>query len=67
MTTEVPNNPTLPKPWSPDELAAFSGLDRKTVYSSIAKGEIPTVRIGRRFLIPAGWIEARFGRTDAAR
>lgn len=64
MSTEVSTNPTLPKPWSPDELADAVGLDRKTVYSSIARGQIPVVRIGRRFLIPAAWVEQRFGRVE---
>jgi excisionase family DNA binding protein len=33
-----------------DELAAFLGIDRKTVYDYAARGVIPHRRLGRRFL-----------------
>lgn len=34
------------------EVAEVLGLDRRTVSSAAANGEIPCVRIGRRVLIP---------------
>lgn len=32
-------------------------ISRGTIYLMIKKGEIPTVRIGERILIPATWVE----------
>ena len=41
---------TTPDVMSADEVAAFLRLDRKTVYSAAATGEIPCRRLGRRLL-----------------
>jgi excisionase family DNA binding protein len=41
----------LPATLSVDRVAAFLNLDRKTVYDSIARGEIPARRIGRRRIV----------------
>ncbi len=46
------------------ELAAMLGVDRKTVYEGAARGEIPSVRVGRRVLFPRTAIETWL---DAAR
>lgn len=35
-----------------DELAARWRLDRKTVYSEIAEGRIPALRLGRVYRVP---------------
>ena len=32
-------------------------ISRCSVYAMIKKGDIPTVRIGERILIPASWVE----------
>lgn len=32
-------------------------ISRGTIYLMVKKGEIPTVRIGERILIPATWVE----------
>lgn len=32
-------------------------ISRGTIYLMIKKGEIPTVRIGERILIPASWVD----------
>ena len=32
-------------------------ISRGSIYLMIRKGEIPTVRIGERILIPATWVE----------
>ncbi|MEM7154169.1 MAG: helix-turn-helix domain-containing protein [Myxococcota bacterium] len=40
------------------ELAALLGLDRKTVYEGAARGEIPSVRVGRRILFSVAAIDA---------
>lgn len=45
-----------------DEVAALLGVDRKTVYEGAARGQIPSVRLGRRVLFSKtaidGWLSA---------
>jgi excisionase family DNA binding protein len=33
-----------------DEVAAWFGVDRKTVYNAVARGQIPHQRLGKRVL-----------------
>lgn len=35
-----------------DEAAELLGVSRGSAYEAVRKGEIPTVRIGRRILVP---------------
>jgi len=42
----------LPQMMTPQEVQAFFGLGRATVYSLIKEGEIPVRRIGRRLFVP---------------
>ena len=49
------------------ELAALLGVDRKTVYDAARRGEIPSVRVGRRFLFPREAIEAWLSGRASAR
>lgn len=42
------------------QLVAYLGdgvISRGTIYLMIKKGEIPTVRIGERILIPVSWVD----------
>ena len=41
-----------------DAVAKILGLDRKTVYAAIHAGEIPSIRVGRRILVPTVWLTA---------
>lgn len=36
---------------SVDEASSLLGLNRNTVYESVKRGELPTIRLGRRILI----------------
>ena len=50
-----------PRPESPyllTELAARLGVDRKTAHDGSRRGEIPSVRIRRRFLFPRAAVGA---------
>ena len=42
----------LPQMMTPQEVQAFLGLGRATVYSLIEEGKIPSRRIGRRLFVP---------------
>lgn len=45
-----------------DDVAAFLGVDRNTVYEFAARGVIPHQRLGKRFLLRRGaivsWLDA---------
>ena len=41
-----------------DAVAEILGIDRKTVYAAIHAGEIPSIRVGRRILVPTIWLAA---------
>lgn len=46
-----------------DQVAAWLGVDRKTVYQAARRREIPCARLGRRFLLSraqvAAWLAGR--------
>jgi excisionase family DNA binding protein len=47
-----------PKDWfSVDEVADLLGVNRKTLYDCIQRGEVPVVRLGRIFRIPGSWLK----------
>jgi excisionase family DNA binding protein len=35
-----------------DEAAKILGISRNTAYDAVKSGQLPTVKIGRRFLVP---------------
>jgi excisionase family DNA binding protein len=35
-----------------EEAAALLGIGRNTAYEAVRRGEIPTIKIGRRLLVP---------------
>lgn len=48
----------LPRRWlSPAEWAAVHGLSRSSVYAAMARGELPSVRLGGRRLIRANALD----------
>lgn len=42
---------------SVDEAARLLGIGRSSAYEAVRRGEIPTLRIGRRILVPRTAIE----------
>jgi excisionase family DNA binding protein len=61
---ENPTSIVLPDPTerptlTVDAVAEILGLDRKTVYAAINSGELPSLRVGRRILVPTSWLAAR--------
>ena len=49
------------------ELATLLGVDRKTVYQGALRGEIPSIRIGRRVLFPHSAIESWLSASTSSR
>jgi excisionase family DNA binding protein len=46
-----------------DETAAVFRVGRTTVYAKVRSGEWPSIRVGRRVLIPASWVRDQLGVT----
>lgn len=46
------------RPYSIDEAASELGLCRNTIYRLAASGELPTIRLGKRMLVPAPALHA---------
>ena len=44
-----------------DETAAITGLSRQSTYDAISRGELPSIRVGRRILIPRAKLEELLG------
>jgi len=40
-----------------DEVAAVLRVSRGSAYEAAKRKEIPTIRIGRRLLVPSDWLE----------
>ncbi len=57
-----PPAPSVPEVMRADQLAAFLGLNRNTVYEYAARGVIPHRRIGRRIVFARvhvlAWLDA---------
>ncbi len=52
MTTfnETPN--TEPLTYTVDEAAALLGISRPSAYEAVHTGEVPSIKVGRRILVP---------------
>lgn len=48
-----------------EEAATVIGISRSLAYEAVARGEIPHLRVGRRVLIPRGWLEEWIGGASA--
>jgi excisionase family DNA binding protein len=46
---------------SVEEAARIIGISRALAYDAVARGEIPTLRIGRRVLVPRARLSAMLG------
>jgi len=54
VKTEARNRPTFD---SVDELAVELGLNRAGTYKGLRDGTIPSIRLGKRFIIPRAAIQ----------
>ena len=50
--------------YSVEEAARLLGISRNSAYEAVRRGEIPTIRIGRRILIPRSRLEAMMDQVD---
>ncbi|WP_202638839.1 helix-turn-helix domain-containing protein [Bailinhaonella thermotolerans] len=56
-TSNLPNRPTM----SVAEVAAVLGITRDGAYDAVRRGDIPSLRIGRKILIPTARLAALLG------
>lgn len=52
-----PDTKTRPKTATVPETSELLGISRSAGYRLVASGVIPTVRLGRRLLVPRSWID----------
>ncbi len=58
MTTKPDQSPPADRlTYSVEEAAELLGISRNSAYEAVRKGELPTVRLGRRILIPRSRLE----------
>ena len=65
-TTTESTSPTVPDPTSQptmsiDEVAELLGVCRSTMYRAVKDGEIPVIKIGRRYLVPTAHVAHLLG------
>ena len=51
---------------SVEEAGALLGISRDLAYDLVARGELPSVRLGRRLVVPRRALEAALGRLAEA-
>lgn len=64
----INERPHLPLPYPLDqptltieETAAILQLGRNTVYAAVRSGEVPSIRVGRRYLVPTARLASMLG------
>ena len=68
MTNPVePKRPQPPIAVSPDEAARLAGVGRTTLYAALAKGDLPSIKIGTRRLIRVDAIRDWLVRNETSR
>lgn len=54
----------LPASLTADDIAALTGLARASVYDGLESGELPGVRIGKRWIVSRSRVQELLGFTD---
>jgi excisionase family DNA binding protein len=49
-----------------EEAGRELGISRNGAYEAVRRGEIPTIKIGRRLLVPRAWLDRTLGSPDGA-
>ncbi|MCU0267314.1 MAG: helix-turn-helix domain-containing protein [Acidimicrobiales bacterium] len=65
LLTQFPDaadRPTL----TVDEVAELLGLSRNSVYDAVRTGAVPSIRIGRRYLVPTARLAEMLGLADGS-
>lgn len=65
MIRTIPD-PTAEPTIKVERAAQILGIARNSAYAAVERGEIPSIRIGKRLVIPTARFLATFGFADAA-
>lgn len=49
-----------------ERAGAVLGLSRPSAYAAVKRGDIPTIRLGRRLLVPTARLRAMLGENEGA-
>jgi excisionase family DNA binding protein len=63
-TTETATATGAPLTLTVEEAGQLLGISRGAAYRAAANGQIPTIRLGRRLLVPTGHLHELLGITD---
>jgi excisionase family DNA binding protein len=55
-TVSVVPDPSITPTMSVEEVGAVFKISRSTAYEAARTGEIKTIRVGRRMLVPTAWV-----------
>jgi excisionase family DNA binding protein len=58
------NNKNTPTVFTVDEVAKILRIGRISTYQAIERGDVPSIRIGRRILVPRMALEELLGRAQ---
>lgn len=61
MSTTHPTAGSEPRVHTVEEAGRIMGLGRSAAYEAVRRGEIPTIRLGRRIVVPRARLEALLG------
>ena len=50
-----------------DEAAVLLGIGRSLAYEAVARGEIPSIRVGRRYLVPVAALDKLLAEASSRR
>lgn len=59
MATEISK-----QAYSVPEFAKALGLSRAHVYNLVARGEVPTIKLGHRLIVPGWYVEQLLGKPE---
>lgn len=54
----------LPPTLTVDQAAEILGVNRQTAYAAVHRGEIPSIKVGRRLIIPTAQLMKLLGTDD---
>ena len=64
MTNQHRTTPDVPAVLTVEEAAVLLRIGRQSAYQAVRAGEIPTIRVGRRLLVPRARLERMLGGGD---
>jgi excisionase family DNA binding protein len=60
----APPDPRIQPTMTVEETALVYGISRASAYEGVRTGEIPSIRVGRRILVPTATVRRQLGLND---